>query len=83
MCCAFTTLHAVREGMTVYVIIDAAGDSTLNAHDYGISRMLHAGVIPVTLEALVSEWMHDWGNPKAGDLVKKVYSKYGAMMGFH
>jgi hypothetical protein len=29
----------------------------------------------------VSEWMHDWNNPKAGDLVKEVYSKYGAMIG--
>jgi nicotinamidase-related amidase len=82
MCFAFTALHAIREGLTVYGLIDAAGDSTLTAHDYGISRMLHAGVIPVTVEALVSEWMHDWGNPRAGDLVKSVYSQYGAMIGF-
>ena len=82
MCFAFTALHALREGLTVYGLIDAAGDSTLTAHDYGISRMLHAGVIPVTTEALVSEWMHDWGNPKAGDLVQQVFSKYGAMIGF-
>ena len=82
MCFCFTALHAIREGLTVYGIIDAAGDSTINAHDYGISRMLHAGVIPITLEALVSEWMHDWNNPKAGDLVQQVYSKYGAMLGF-
>lgn len=26
--------------------------------------------------------MHDWNNPKAGELVKEVYSKYGAMIGF-
>jgi hypothetical protein len=25
--------------------------------------------------------MHDWGNPKAGELVKDVYSKYDAMIG--
>ena len=43
--------------------------------------MLQAGVIPITLESLVSEWMHDWSNPKAGELVKEVYSKYGAMIG--
>jgi hypothetical protein len=40
--------------------------------------MLQVGVIPITVETLVSEWMHDWGNPKAGELVKEVYSKYGA-----
>jgi len=35
----------------------------------------------ITLASLVSEWMHDWGNPKAGELVEEVYSKYGAMIG--
>ena len=62
--------------------MDATGDSTIDAHKYGIKRMLQAGVIPITLESLVSEQMHDWANPKAGVLVKEIYSKYGAMIGF-
>jgi nicotinamidase-related amidase len=82
MCFAYTALHALREGYDVYGLIDAAGDSTSDAHKYGVKRMLQAGVIPITLESLVSEWMHDWNNPKAGELVKEVYSKYGAMIGF-
>lgn len=81
MCFAFSALHALREGLDVYGLIDAAGDSTRDAHKYGVQRMIQAGVIPTTLECLVSEWMHDWGNPKSGDLVKEVYSKYGAMIG--
>ena len=52
-----------------------------DAHKYGIKRMLQAGVVPITVESLVSEWMHDWGNPKAGELVKEVYSRYGYMIG--
>ena len=32
-------------------------------------------------ESLVSEWMHDWGNPKAMELVRDVYSQYGYMIG--
>jgi nicotinamidase-related amidase len=81
MCFAYTALHALNEEYEVYGLIDAAGDSTLDAHKYGVKRMLQAGVIPITLESLVSEWMHDWNNPKAGELVKEVYSKYGAMIG--
>ena len=65
MCFAYTALHAIREGYEVYGLMDAAGDSTPDAHRYGIERMLQAGVIPITTEALVSEWMHDWGNPKS------------------
>lgn len=81
MCFAYTALHGIKDGYEVYGLMDAAGDSTEAAHEYGIKRMVQAGVIPITLESLVSEWMHDWDNPKAGDLVKEVYSKYGAMIG--
>ncbi len=81
MCFAYTAIHAIREGLDVYGLMDATGDSTPMAHKFGIKRMLKAGVIPITLESLVSEWMHDWGNPKAGELLKEVYSKYGAMLG--
>jgi nicotinamidase-related amidase len=81
MCFAYTALHGLKKGFDVYGLMDAAGDSTPDAHKYGIERMLQAGVIPITLESLVSEWMHDWDNPKSGDLVKEVYSKYGAVIG--
>ena len=81
MCFAYSAIHALKEGLDVYGLIDAAGDSTPDAHRYGVERMLQVGVVPITLESLVSEWMHDWGNPKAGDLVREVYSRYGAMIG--
>lgn len=48
MCFAFTALHALREGMDVYGLMDAAGDATCDAHKYGIQRMTQAGVIPIT-----------------------------------
>jgi nicotinamidase-related amidase len=81
MCFAYTAMHALSDGMDVVGLVDAAGDSTPEAHHYGIERMLQVGVVPITVESLVSEWMHAWSNPKAGDLVKEVFSKYGAMLG--
>ena len=81
MCFAFTALHLIKDGYDVYGLIDAAGDSVPDAHKYGVKRMLQAGVIPCTLVQVVSEWMHDWGNPKSGELIKEVYSKYDAMLG--
>ena len=81
MCFAYSALHAIREGYESYGLVDAAGDSTPEAHEYGIKRMLQVGVVPITVESLVSEWMHDWANPKAAELVNEIYSKYGAMIG--
>lgn len=83
MCFAFTAIQALRQGYEVYGLMDAAGDSTPEAHKYGIKRMLQVDVVPVTVEALVSEWMHDWNNPKASELVAEVFTKYGAMIGWH
>jgi nicotinamidase-related amidase len=83
MCFAFTAIQGVRQGYEVYGLIDAAGDSTPEAHKFGIKRMLQVGVVPLTLEALVSEWMHDWNNPKADDFIKEVYTQFGARIGWH
>ncbi len=83
MCFAFTAIHAIKEEYEVYGLMDATGDSTVDAYRYGVKRMLQVGVVPLTLEALVSEWMHDWNNPKAAELVAEVYSKCGAMIGLH
>lgn len=81
MCFAYTAMHAIKEGYEVYGLMDSAGDASKQAHKYGIKRMLQVGVVPITLLSLVSEWMHDWGNPKSGELVKEVYSKFEAMLG--
>jgi nicotinamidase-related amidase len=81
ICFAFTAIHAVREGLDVYGLIDASGDASPDAHRYGVERMIQVGVVPVTLLQVVSEWMHDWTNPKADTLVKEVYSRYDGMMG--
>jgi nicotinamidase-related amidase len=81
MCFAYTAIHGIRDGLQVYGLMDAAGDSEPDAHKFGIKRMVQMGVVPMTLISLVSEWMHDWANPKAGELIKEVYSKYDAMLG--
>lgn len=80
MCFAYTALHGLRQGLEMYGLDDAAGDATVDAHVYGLRRMYQAGVAPVTWMSLVSEWMHDWANPKAGQLSKEVYGVFDAMM---
>jgi nicotinamidase-related amidase len=80
MCFAYTAIHGVREGLDVYGLMDAGGDASPDAHKYGVKRMLQTGVVPITCLALISEWMHDWGNPKAGELKAKAYGKFDALM---
>jgi len=81
MCFTYTAIHGLREGLSVYGLVDAGGDASPDAHNYGIQRMAQAGVVPITWIPLVSEWMHDWANPKAGELRKEVYGRYDVMLG--
>jgi nicotinamidase-related amidase len=81
MCFAETALHGLREGLEVYGLMDAGGDWSKETHDYGVQRMVQAGVVPMTWMPLVSEWMHDWNNPKAKELKKEVYGRYDVVLG--
>jgi nicotinamidase-related amidase len=78
MCFAFTALRGLREGFDVFGVMDVAGSESSEAHKTAIKRMTQAGVVPCTWMQVVSEWMSNWGNPKAGELTREVYSKYSA-----
>ena len=76
MCFAFTAIRAVKEGYEVFGVMDTAGSESHIAHNMAVQRMTQAGVAPCTWMQVISEWMNNWGNPKSGELVEKVYSKY-------
>lgn len=74
-----TALHAVREGYDVFVLVDACGDISQERHNYGVHRMLKAGVTPITWLSLASEWMNGWA-PAEGDVPDDMYGKYNVML---
>lgn len=76
---AETALHAVREGYDVFGLVDACGDISQERHNYGIHRMLKAGITPITWLALASEWMNGW-SPAEGDITDEMYGKYNIML---
>jgi len=54
-------LHAQRDGYETYFVSDAVGGSTVMAHDMAIQRMIQAGSQPLTVNAMLTEWLRDWG----------------------
>lgn len=73
-----TALHAVREGFDVFVLVDACGDISQERHNYGVHRMLKAGVTPITWLSLASEWMNGWTPVESS--ADDIYGKYNAML---
>ena len=68
VCVAFPTLDAIRDGYQVFVVADAIGGVTLDAHERAMQRMVQAGAVPITTLALACELQRDWGRRDADRL---------------
>lgn len=60
VCIAGPALSAIDQGFEVYVISDACGDISDEAHEMAMSRMIQAGVRPLTSLTYLLELQRDW-----------------------
>ena len=60
ICLAMPAIQAAGEGYEVYVVTDASGGVTVEAHEMAIQRMVQAGVTPITWGVFGSELQRDW-----------------------
>lgn len=60
ICLAMPAIQAAGEGYDVYVVTDASGGVSLEAHQMAIHRMIQAGVVPLTWGLLAGELQRDW-----------------------
>lgn len=73
VCLAFPVIHALGEDYEVYIVTDASGGTSLEAHEMGIQRMIQAGAVPLTWIVFLSELQRDWAReatvPKVGEIL--------------
>src|SRR3954470_5478895 len=60
ICLAMPAIQAAGEGYEVYIVTDASGGVSVEAHEMGVRRMMMAGVVPMNWLAVASEWQRDW-----------------------
>jgi nicotinamidase-related amidase len=60
MCLAMPAIHAMGDGYDVYVVTDASGGVSLEAHDVAIRRLVAAGAQPITWLGMAGELQRDW-----------------------
>ena len=60
MCLAMPAIQAMGDGYDVYVVTDASGGVTPEAHDMAIRRLVAAGAQPITWIGLAGELQRDW-----------------------
>jgi len=64
ICLAMPTIQALGEGYDVFIVTDASGGVSLEAHDMAVRRMVAAGAVPMTWMAVAGEWQRDWAREK-------------------
>jgi nicotinamidase-related amidase len=73
ICLTFATVEALKAGYDVLYPADAVGGRSEVAHRTAIDRLAHAGAVPTTALAVVTETFRDWAGPLAGPALDVIY----------
>jgi hypothetical protein len=73
ICLTFATVEALKDGYDVLYPTDAVGGRSQIAHRTGIERLAHAGAVPTTALAVVTELFRDWAGPLAAPALDVIY----------
>jgi nicotinamidase-related amidase len=60
----------------IYMVADASGGTSKEAHDYAMQRMIQAGVVPVTWLQVMLEWQRDWAHRGTYDAVMSIVREH-------
>ncbi|MEM1050900.1 MAG: hydrolase [Pseudomonadota bacterium] len=84
-CVSFPTLDMLKEGFEIYVPTDACGDTSPEAHERAVERLIQAGAVPITTWQTVFELQQDWARQETYDGVMDIlydHSPYGIQVRF-
>jgi nicotinamidase-related amidase len=73
ICLTFAVVQALKDGYEGMFVADAVGGRSQSAHRTAIERMAHAGAVPNTALAVVTELFRDWASPLAGKAREVIY----------
>ncbi|MFD1602560.1 hydrolase [Flavobacterium artemisiae] len=81
VCIVGPALSAIEEGYEVYIITDACGDVSAEAHERAVQRMIQAGAQPVTSIQYLLELQRDWAREETYVPVTNLMKKHGGSYG--
>ena len=81
VCIVGPALSALDQGFEVYVIADACGDVSAEAHERAMDRMVQAGARPMTSLQYLLELQRDWARSDTYELTTGIAKKFGGAYG--
>lgn len=81
VCIVGPALSAIDQGYEVYIITDACGDVSDEAHERAVQRMVQMGVRPMTSLQYMLELQRDWARGETYDAVVHAAIDHGGAYG--
>jgi nicotinamidase-related amidase len=81
MCLAMPGIQAMGEGYDVYVVTDASGGVSREAHDMAIRRLVAAGAQPITWLGMAGELQRDWARTERAEEVVQLFFDHAGAAG--
>jgi nicotinamidase-related amidase len=82
VCNLMFALSAIKDAQyEIYMVADASGGTSVDAHKYAMDRMVQAGVTPVTWQQVLLEWQRDWARKKTYDAVIGLVQEHSGAYG--
>ena len=78
---SFALCAMLDGGYEIYMVADASGGTSKEAHDYAMQRMVQVGVVPVTWQQVLLEWQRDWARRDTYDAVIAVVREHSGAYG--
>jgi len=82
VCNTTFALSAMKEGQyEIYMVADASGGTSLDAHKYAMDRMVQAGAVPMTWQQVLLEWQRDWARKETYDATIAIVQEHSGAYG--
>src|SRR5579864_8093363 len=81
MCLAMPGIHAMGDGYDVYIVTDASGGVSREAHDMAIRRLVAAGAQPITWLGMAGELQRDWARSERSAEVAELFRDHAGAAG--
>jgi nicotinamidase-related amidase len=78
---SFAFSAMLEGGYEIYMVADASGGTSADAHKYSMDRMVQAGVVPVTWQQVLLEWQRDWARRDTYDAVMDLVKEHSGAYG--
>src|ERR1700675_4688065 len=78
---SFALSAMLEGGYEIYMVADASGGTSKEAHDYSMQRMIQVGIVPMTWQQVLLEWQRDWARKETYDAVITIVREHSGAYG--